>query len=78
MLVVRTSLNSQIVNERDHDQNLVVNLDKTDLKKSRMTICALDSFGSVQAAEAGTCEHGNEQSGFIKRGEYSDNLNTWS
>jgi hypothetical protein len=33
-----------------------------DLKKSKMTVYALDSFGSVQAAEAGTCEHGNEPS----------------
>jgi len=49
-----------------------------DLKNSRMTVCALDSFDSVQAAEAGTCEHGNEPSGFVKRGEYSDSLNTWN
>lgn len=47
-----------------------------DLEKSKMTVRALYSFGSVQAAEAGTCEYGNEPSGFIKCGEYSDNLNT--
>jgi hypothetical protein len=66
MLGVRTSLYSQILNEREHSQNLVVNLDKMDLKKSKMTVRALYSLGSVQAAEAGTCEYGNEPSGFVK------------
>jgi len=31
--------------------------------------CGLDASGSGQGAMAGSCEHGNESSGFIKRGE---------
>ena len=40
MLGASTSLCSQILNERDHSQNLVVNLDKMDLKQIiKMTQC---------------------------------------
>jgi hypothetical protein len=33
--------------------------------------CELDASGSGQGAAASSCEHGNEPSGSIKRGELS-------
>jgi hypothetical protein len=34
--------------------------------------CGLNSSGSSQGPVAGSCEHGNEPSGFIKCAEFSD------
>jgi hypothetical protein len=52
-----------------HDEEklyILINLKHTGWKYT----CELDSTGSIYGSEAGSCEHGNEPSGFIKDREF--------
>jgi hypothetical protein len=57
---------------RDHFKDL--GIDGTILKSTLKTRVCLDPCGSGQRPETGSYEHGNQSLGFIKWGEFLDEL----